>query len=249
MGKGLNKKLNRNLGRAVHEWDMICDGDRLLVGISGGKDSLSLLHLLASLKKKAPVSFEIIPVHIDPGFDPSFVPELKAYTDGNCLGRYRELHIEYTDYGRLAHSEKNTANPCFLCSRLRRQRLFELARDHGCRKVALGHNRDDLIETLFINIFYAGKIGTMKPKQSFFNGALDIIRPLSYVDAEDVKRFAKGMDIPVFENPCPSAGATKRGEVRDMLEGMYRQNKHIKGNIFRAMGNVSRDYLLESTND
>lgn len=170
-------------------------------------------------------------------------------TDSCSQGLYRSLHVEYTDYGTLAHSGENRENPCFLCSRLRRKRLFELARDHGCRKVALGHNKDDLIETLFINIFYAGKIGTMKPKQSFFKGALDIIRPLSYVDAEDLRRLARIKDMPVFDNPCPSAGRTKREEVRQMLQDMYTHNNHIKGNIFRAMGNISRDYLLEKHHD
>ncbi|WDP88939.1 MAG: tRNA 2-thiocytidine(32) synthetase TtcA [Desulfobacter sp.] len=246
MGKRLDKKLNHSLGKAVHDWQMIENGDRILVGVSGGKDSLSLLHLLASLKKKAPVSFDIIPVHIDPGFEGSFAPALQTYTDTVSRDLYPGLRIEYTDYGLQAHSGKNRENPCFLCSRLRRKRLFELARDHGCKKVALGHNKDDLIETLFINIFYAGKIGTMKPRQSFFNGALDIIRPLSYVEADDLRRLSRLMGMPGFDNPCPSAGRTKREEVRKMLEGMYRHNKHIKGNIFRAMGNVSRDYLLET---
>ena len=105
---------------------------------------------------------------------------------------------------------------------------------------------DDLIETLFINIFYAGKIAAMKPKQSFFNGTLDIIRPLSYVEKDDIKRFSCTMGMPEFVNPCPSAETTKRGEIRRMLDRMYRQNKHIKGNIFRAMGNIARDYLLET---
>ena len=246
MGRGLTKRLHHLCGKAVHEWDMISHGDRILVGISGGRDSLTLLHLLACLKRKAPIDFEIIPVHVDPGFDGGFAPDLGAYLKAVSEGQYPDLHVEYTDYGTKAHSEENRENPCFLCSRLRRKRLFELADANGCRKIALGHNKDDLIETLFINIFYAGKIGTMKPNQSFFNGTIDIIRPLSYLEKDDITRFSRILDMPEFANPCPSAGATKRGEVRKMLEQMYRQNKHIKGNIFRAMGNVSREYLLET---
>ncbi|MDD9304239.1 MAG: tRNA 2-thiocytidine(32) synthetase TtcA [Desulfobacter sp.] len=242
MGRGLQKKVNRGFGKAVHDWKMIADQDRILVGVSGGKDSLILLHLLASLKKKAPVEFELFPVHIDPGFKDCFAPDLKRYVNSLDL----PLHIEYTDYGVLAHSDKNRENPCFLCSHLRRKCLFELSRTHQCGKIALGHNKDDLIETLFINIFYAGKIGTMKPKQSFFQGSLDIIRPLSYLEKDDITRLCRMQEMPEFVNSCPSADLTKRGEIRKMLEGMYRQNKHIKGNIFRAMGNVASDYLLKT---
>jgi tRNA 2-thiocytidine biosynthesis protein TtcA len=223
---------------------MIENNDRILVGVSGGKDSLVLFHLLISLKKKAPVAFELIPVYIDPGFDNSFVEKLDSYINERYRGEHPGLVVEETNYGQLAHADENKSNPCFLCSRLRRKRLFELARAHGCKKLALGHNKDDLIETLFINIFYAGKIGTMKPNQSFFSGAFDIIRPLSYVEKHDINRFAKIFDLPEFVNTCPSAGYTKRQDVADMLERMYRQNKHIKGNIFRAMGNIAADYLL-----
>ena len=221
---------------------MIEDSDRVLVGVSGGKDSLTLLHLLTTLKQRAPVLFTLVPVHIDPGFDEGAGSRLKAYVDRH----YEALHVEKTDHGITAHSRKNRENPCFLCSRLRRKRLFELAREYGCRKIALGHNKDDLIETLFINILYTGKIGTMKPRQSFFKGKLDIIRPLSYLESDQIGRFARVLGMPVFDNPCPSAGNTKRAEVRQMLETLYRQNKNIKGNIFRAMGNIARDYLLET---
>ncbi|MCG8529388.1 MAG: tRNA 2-thiocytidine biosynthesis protein TtcA, partial [Desulfovibrionales bacterium] len=152
---------------------MISQGDRILLGVSGGVDSQSLLYLLHGVKRKAPVEFDIVPVHIDPGFEGGCAGELSAYVRAN----FGPLLVEKTDYGILAHSDENRGNPCFLCSRLRRKRLFELAGETGCNKIALGHNKDDLIETLFINIFYAGKIASMKPKQSFFDGAIEIIRP------------------------------------------------------------------------
>jgi len=245
LGKGLTKRLMHLLGKAIHDWRMIENNDRILVGISGGKDSLALFHLLVSLKKKAPVAFELIPVYIDPGFDNSFVKKLDSYINEKYKKAHQGMVVEKTDYGRLAHSDANKANPCFLCSKLRRKRLFELAREHGCKKIALGHHKDDLIETLFINIFYAGKIGTMKPNQSFFGGKVEIIRPLSYVEKHEINSFANVCDLPDFVNTCPSAGHTKRQDVADMLEMMYRQNKHIKGNIFRAMGNIAADYLLK----
>ncbi len=245
MKTGLKKKINRAVGKAVRDWDMILENERILVGISGGKDSQALLKILFSLQKKAPVKFDILPVHIDAGFKDSFAEDLKHYVEN----AYGALRIEYKDYGVLAHSDENRENPCFLCSRLRRKRLFEIAKEQGCKKIALGHNKDDIIETLFINICYAGKIGTMKPRQSFFKGALDIIRPMSYVEKKDIARFGQLYDLPVFVNNCPSANKTKRIEIRRMLETLYKHNKHIKGNIFRAMSNIATDYLLDTKND
>lgn len=245
MKTGLKKKIDRSVGRAIHDYGMIEDNERILVGISGGKDSQVLLDILFSLRNRAPVKFDLLPVHIDPGFPESFSDDLKSY----IISRYGRMIIEKTDYGILAHSEENRENPCFLCARLRRKRLFEIAKENGCKKIALGHNKDDIIETLFINIFYSGKIGTMKPRQSFFNGALDIIRPLSYVEEKQIIAFGRQNGIPVFVNSCPSAGVTKRGEIREMLEKMYKCNKHIKGNIFRSMGNIATDYLLDLKND
>ncbi len=245
MKLGLEKRIRHLLGTAVHDWEMIQENDRILVGVSGGIDSLALLWLLSSLRKRSPVEFDLVPVYLDPGFEPSIAASLEQYV----RDRFGSLILEQTDFGLKAHLKENRENPCFLCSRLRRKRLFEIARDKGCGKIALGHNRDDLIETLFINMFYAGKIGTMKPRQSFFNGVLDIIRPLSYVDKKDIKGLSRALEFPEFENACPSAGHTKRREISDMLEGMYKRNRHIKGNIFRAMGNVARDYLLEKRDD
>ena len=234
--------MSHGLGRAVCDWTMINPNDRILVGVSGGKDSLILLHLLSSLKEKSPVAFDLIPIHVDPGFEDSLSTGLKAYVESQY---HQTLQVEKTDFGIVAHSEVNRENPCFLCSRLRRKRMFELAKQWDCKKIALGHHKDDLIETLLINMFYAGKIGTMKPRQNFFNGELDIIRPLSYVEGDQIERLATVLGIPIFDNPCPSDGQTKRAEVRQMLEQLYKQNRHIKGNIFRAMGNIAWDYLLE----
>lgn len=242
MKNSLEKKIAHSVGKAIFDWNMILDKEKILVGISGGKDSLVLLNILFSLKKKAPVDFEILPVHIDAGFQDSFAEGLGKYVEQT----YGPLNIEYKNYGILAHSDDNTENPCFLCSRLRRNRLFEMAKDQGCKKIALGHNKDDIIETLFINMFYAGKMATMKPKQSFFAGTLDIIRPLSYVEKKDILRFAQSLGLPEFRNNCPSADKTKRTEIRQMLEDLYKHNKNIKGNIFRSLRNIVPEYLLNN---
>lgn len=234
------KSLNRNLGKALHRYRMISQGDRIAVGISGGKDSWSLFWLLHSLQVRAPVQFTLFPIYIDPGFQNGPADAIAAH--GHAMGY--AVHIENTDHGIVAHSDQNRENPCFLCSRLRRKRLFEIARELECSKLALAHNKDDIIETLFLNMFYAGEISTMLPYQPFFGGLLTVIRPLAYADEDALARLAEQMRWPVKENPCPSAGRTKRTEIKEMLQQLYRRNKKVKGNIFRAMRHVRPEYLL-----
>jgi len=160
------RRINRSVGKAIHEYHMISDGDRIAIGLSGGKDSLTLLWILKERLQFIPVQYELVPIYIDPGFDNGFSRPLSEW----CKQFDFDLIVEETQNGLLAHSSENRENPCFLCSRLRRQRLFELAEKHHCNKVALGHHKDDLIETLFLNICYAGQICTMLPSQSFFYG-------------------------------------------------------------------------------
>ena len=231
--------IKRNVGKALHQYDMISHKDRVLVGLSGGKDSFILMWILNERLKRIPIDYELYSVHIDLEFDGGFSKSLAKY----CSQIGFELRIEYTDYGVLAHSSENRENPCFLCSRLRRKRIFEIADELGCNKVALGHNKDDIIETLFMNIFYAGEISSMIPSQSFFQGKFSVIRPLAFVDEDVISRFAKEKSYPVFKNPCPSIKSSKRHEIKNILKQLYRNNKKVKGNIFRAMHHVKMDYL------
>jgi tRNA 2-thiocytidine biosynthesis protein TtcA len=220
---------------------MLAHGDRVAVGLSGGKDSLTLLWFLQERLPRIPIAYEVIAVYIDPGFEGGFGPELQAY----CADHHYALKVVHTDYGVLAHSEQNLENPCFLCARLRRKRLFEVASEAGCNKIALGHNKDDLIETLFLNMCYAGEISTMIPSQSFFGNKFRLIRPLGYTDADTIRRLATAQGFPEFVNPCPSARVSKRREIRDMLDRLYRSNRKIKGNLFRSMHHVKLEYLLK----
>ncbi|MBW2238255.1 MAG: tRNA 2-thiocytidine(32) synthetase TtcA [Deltaproteobacteria bacterium] len=220
---------------------MISDGDRILVGLSGGKDSFTLMWMLKERLKRIPINYELFAVHIDPGFEEGFSEPLAEYWNKTGL----KLKVEHTDYGILAHSSKNRENPCFLCSRLRRKRLFEIADELGCNKLALGHNKDDIIETLFLNICYAGEISTMLPSQSFFQERFTLIRPLAFVDEDVIRRFVKEKGCPDFINPCPSAKVSKRQEIKGLLQQLYRSNRKVKGNIFRAMSHVKTDYLLK----
>jgi tRNA 2-thiocytidine biosynthesis protein TtcA len=235
------KALNRVVGKAVHRYDMLRDGDRIVVGLSGGADSLTMMWMLAERLQRIPINFELFAVYIDPGFPDGFSEALQNY----CTDAGFSLRIEITDYGVLGHSEINRENPCFLCARLRRKRLFEIAAELECNKLALGHNKDDIIETLFLNMCYAGEISTMVPSQTMFKGQFTIIRPLAHADAEIIRAFVREQDFPEFVNPCPSAQNSKRQEIKVMLKKLYRSNPKIKGNIFRAMSRIKTDYLLK----
>ena len=235
------KALNRDVGKAVHRYAMLEDGDRIVVGLSGGADSLTMMWMLAERLPRIPINFELFPVHIDPGFEGGFSEALKT-----CSTRFGfPLRVEHTDYGVLGHSAINRENPCFLCAHLRRKRLFEIADELACNKLALGHNKDDIIETLFLNICYSGEISTMVPFQPFFNGKITVIRPLAFADEKRIRDFAKEQNFPEFINPCPSANNSKRQEIKDTLKRLYKTNSKIKGNIFRAMSRVKLDYLLK----
>jgi tRNA 2-thiocytidine biosynthesis protein TtcA len=236
------RQINKTIGQAIHHYKMISHNDKIAIAISGGYDSLTLLWFLVNRLARIPIHHELLCIHIDPGFENSFATKLQQYVQSFNT----DIRIAYTNIGPNSHCVENRENPCFLCSRLRRKHIFDIAKQHACNKVALGHNKDDLIETLMINMFYAGEISCMKPMQSFFNGKLTLIRPLAYTDGDLIRRFAKLFQLPQFINPCPSAENSKRSDIRAMLTEFYNKNNKIKGNLFRAMHNVRSDYLLSS---
>jgi len=234
------KEIRGFMGKAIHRYGLIQDGDRILVGVSGGKDSLTLLHLLQERRKRVPIDYELIPVHIDLGFDSKRAEILKNFFETQGLN----YHIEFTDIGRRANSPENRENPCFLCSWERRKSIFHLAHRLKCNKVALGHHKDDIIETLLLNIFYSGEISTMLPVQSLFKGKITLIRPLALVEEKKIERFAREMGLPFGPSGCPSSGKTKRKEVKELIEAFERKNRKVRGNIFRSLSNVKLDYML-----
>jgi len=243
--KGKNTKLflhlKKWLEKAVLDYQMIEEGDRLLIGVSGGADSFTLLDLLDSPMVFAP-KFSFIAVNIDMGFDPDYV----AYIQLEKYLRENNYHyiMEKTDIGLLTHSDYNKKNPCFLCSRLRRKRIFEIAAAEGCNKIAFAHHRDDIIETLLINMFYGREISTMMPKQSIFDGKLHIIRPLAYLKEELVKKYSRERQFPAAKNDCPTSLSSKRVYIKNLLNELERDNKAIRENIYKAMSHVKPDYLL-----
>lgn len=233
--------LKKWLEKAVLDYGMIEEGDRLLIGVSGGADSLALLDLLDSPMLFVP-KFSFIAVNIDMGFDPAY----KAYETLEKLfqeNNYRYV-IEKTDIGNLAHSDINKKNPCFLCSRLRRKRIFEIADAEGCNKIAFAHHRDDIIETLLINMFYGREISTMVPNQSIFGGKLHIIRPFAYLQEELIKKYSKERQFPTIKNDCPTSLTSKRIYIKKLLDELEKDNKEIRDNIYKAMSHVKPDYLL-----
>lgn len=235
----VEREVRRLLGKGIHQYGLIEDGDRMVAAVSGGKDSLLLLWLLREQLRWAPVRYELTAVHVDPGFDTESASQLEAFFQKEGFG----YEIVRTDYGPRSHGPDNRENPCFLCARLRRSTLFQKAQEHRCRKIALGHNQDDFIETFLINMFYSAQVAGMLPKQPFFGGEITVIRPLVLVAATKVERLCKRLGLPVIPNPCPSAQRNKRWEVRTLLETLYRSNSKIRGNLFHAMSNVNLDYL------
>lgn len=230
------------MGKAIHGYGLIQEGDRILVGVSGGKDSLTLLHLLHERSKRVPIHYELMPVYIDLGFGSGRADVLRNFFETKGL----PYHIEFTDIGRRANSPENRENPCFLCSWERRKRLFRLAHRFKCNKIALGHHKDDIIETLLLNIFYSAEISTMLPLQTLFKGKITLIRPLTLLEEKKIERFAQETALPFGPSGCPSSGKTKRKVVKDLIEGLSRKDRRIKGNIFRALSNIKWDYTLSN---
>jgi len=229
------------VGRAVHDYDLLSDGDRILVAVSGGADSLLALWFLRHWLVKAPIRYRLLPAFLHMGFPGQDWRPLRSYLRAEAYS----YHYEETDYGPLAHSVANRKkSPCFLCSMLRRKRLFELARSSGCNKIAFGHNQDDLIETFFLNVCYVGEMSTMVPRQEMFGGILTLIRPLALVEKAKIERLARELRLPVLPNPCPSAGRSARQEIKDLLGTLYRTNRRTRGNIMRALSHVRPEYLL-----
>jgi len=224
---------------------MLKEGDRVIVGVSGGADSLTLIKLITGQLLFVPKPEWVLAVHVDLGFEGADGSEARILEEYFKKEGYNYL-IEKTNIGKLAHSDFNRkASPCFLCSRLRRRKLFERAREYKCNKVVLAHNKDDVIETFLLNIFFGREVSTMIPIQSYFKGEFDLIRPLAYVDEYILKKFGKEAGLPVVPNPCPTVGSTKRQYIKELIRKLDKDHRGVKENIFKSMYHVKPDYLLK----
>jgi len=233
------KEIRRLMGKAIHNRQMIKKGDHIMVAVSGGKDSLALLWLLRERIKRIPIDYRITAVHVDPGFGVNSAGQMEFFFDKYGFD-YRTIR---SDIGPRAHRAENRENPCFLCSRMRRKIIFELAANLKCNRIAFGHHKDDVIETFFLNVFFGASISTLLPVQGIFNGTLTIIRPLYLIDEDLVRRYVNLMGWPKIAMGCPTAGSSKRQDIKEMLLTFYKSNKKIKGNIFHALHNVMPEYL------
>jgi len=239
----LKRRLRRQVGEAIADFGMIEDGDRVMVCLSGGKDSFGLLEILRSLRAKAPVAFDIIAVNLDqkqPGFPADVLPRYLAE-------RGIEFHIAEQDtYSVVKRLIPEGATMCSLCSRLRRGVLYRVAGELGATKIALGHHRDDLLATFFLNLFFGGKLKTMPPKLVSDNGKHVVIRPLAYVRERDLARFAEVMKFPLI--PCTLCGSQEnlqRRQVTLMLRDWERKFPGRVESIYNALGKVEPSHLMD----
>jgi tRNA 2-thiocytidine biosynthesis protein TtcA len=239
----LAKRLRRFVGQAIADYGMIAEGDKVMVCLSGGKDSYALLDILLHLKSHAPVSFDIVAVNLDqkqPGFPEHVLPE---YLES--LGVPYRIAVQDT-YGVVKRVIPEGKTMCSLCSRLRRGVLYRVAGELGATKIALGHHRDDIIETFFLNLFYGGKLKAMPPKLVSDDGRHVVIRPLAYCEEQDLEAYAELRQFPII--PCTLCGSQEnlqRKQIKSMLREWQKQHPGRIENILRSLQNASASHLLD----
>lgn len=240
----LRKRLRRQVGQAIADYDMIQDGDKVMVCLSGGKDSYTMLDILLNLRDHAPISFELIAVNLDqkqPGFPEQVLPEYLQ-----SIGVPYHI-IEKDTYSIVKEVVPEGKTTCGICSRLRRGSLYGYARQNGITKIALGHHRDDIIETLFLNMFYGSKIKAMPPKLLSDDKTNIVIRPLAYAKEADIARYAEARQFPII--PCNLCGAQQnlqRQVIKDMLQAWEKQSPGRLENIFRSLQNIAPSQLADN---
>ena len=219
-------------GRMLYKTSMLRPHSRIGVAVSGGVDSFVLLQILLLQKRKLPFPVELIALHINPGFETDHHRELFNWV----LDRGLASHFEVSDMGPRAHSPENRKkSPCFFCTQKRRKRLFELIKKYKLTHIAFGHNQDDLVQNFFMNMMYSGRIEGMYPKESFFQGEFELIRPLLGVEKRVIRKAAELWDLPFRKNPCPSAEDTKRTEIDDWLQELKGKDKRVRKNIYSSL--------------
>lgn len=231
-----SRLFTKKVGKATWDYKMLKEGDRVLLAVSGGKDSLTLLRIMRERLEFVPIDYEIIACHVDMGFDWVDTDALKAH--------FEQEGVKYVVAKPQKDWKKGEDFTCFWCSWNRRKVLFNLMREMGCSKLALGHHMDDIVETMLLNLFFNGEVGTMKPYQEMFGGEFAIIRPLAYVQEKELARLAARLDLPVIKSQCQNAGHSKRRLVKGIIAEMERHNKNVKKNIFRSLQRVREEYLL-----
>jgi len=223
--------------RAVEQYDMIKDGDKIAVGVSGGKDSLTLLYALSGLRRFYPNHFELEALSVDLGFGIQNFDKIKELCDELSV----PLTIIPTEIGKIVFEDRKETNPCSLCAKMRKGALNETAKEHGINVIAYGHHKDDIIETMIMSLIFEGRIHTFSPRTYLDRTELTVIRPLMFMNEIDVIGFKNKYNLPVCKNPCPADGVTKREYVKKLLSSINYENPGAKDRMFTAIlnGNLS----------
>jgi tRNA 2-thiocytidine biosynthesis protein TtcA len=239
----LETRLAKKVTKAITEYQLIEDGDRVMVGLSGGKDSWALINILDVLRKRAPISFSIVAVTVDSGYD-GYRHDLITST---CAARGWECRIEHTEIGEVMDDMLDGATPSSLCARLRRGVLYRLAKEVGATKIALGHHLDDFVETLLLNLFFAGALKAMPARLVSDNGEHVVIRPLVYVTESEARSYAKDEGLPIISCCCPACGdlSLQRQRVKRLIAQLEVEHPEVKNSMIRALGNVAGRHLLD----
>ena len=240
----LERRIIRDTARAIIDFSLIGEGDRILVACSGGKDSYTLLHVLLRLQERAPIDFSLVAVNLDQG-QPGY-PAQRIEDHFKAVGvPYRMVKRDlWSEVQRLVPEGKTA---CSVCSRLRRGVLYNVAAEMGCTRIALGHHRDDFVETLLLNQFYVGSLKAMAPRMLADNGRTTVIRPLVYVPEEDIAALVRESGVPVVSCSCPVSGTgeLKRERMKRLLTELEREIPFVKRSLLTAMGNVQPRHLLD----
>lgn len=217
--------------RAIDDYNMIEEGDKIAVGISGGKDSLTLLHALAALRRFYPRHFELCAITIDLGFQNLNLDQIQAMCE--------ELNVEYaiikTDIAQIVFEDRKESNPCSLCAKMRKGALNEAIKKMGCNKVAYAHHKDDVVETMLLSLLFEGRFHTFSPITYLDRMDVTVIRPLIYMDESDVIGFVNKNNLPVVKSPCPADGNTKREYVHQLLQQLNQEHHGVKNRMFTAI--------------
>ena len=227
--------------RAVSDFKMITEGDKIAVGLSGGKDSVALLSALAGLRRFYPEKFDVVAVRIDTGIGYDKDEERALFDYVKSLGV--EYHVEPTQIYQVVFEERKEKNPCSLCANMRRGALNSTAKKLGCNKVALGHHADDLIETFFLSMIYEGRLSTFQPVTYLSKADLSVIRPLIYVKEHEILSFSK--DKPILKNPCPVDKFTQREAIKETVKKLSQEYPLLKDNVFNALVDDKRHNLIK----
>src|SRR5512134_2715606 len=240
----LEARIAKKTTKAITDFNLIEDGDRIMVGLSGGKDSWALLQVLDNLRQRAPIKFSLIAVNVDSGYK-DFKHGVIAKT---CEERGWEYRIEHTSIGDVMDDIlESNATPCSLCARLRRDVLYRIASEVGATKIALGHHQDDFIETLLLNLFFAGALKAMPARLVSDDGAHVVVRPLVYVTEAEARGYAKERALPIVGCCCPACGdlSLQRQRVKRLIAELEVEHPEVKSSMIRALGNVAPRHLLD----